>query len=263
MSTSLASPGPPWFQNGFHRYLRRLLCRHFHSIGFSGDLDFFRRLSPDDAIVIFGNHPSWWDPMIAQYLNRRLMPDRQFYAPIDAAALANYRVLSKLGFFGVELNSRNGAVDFLKHSDVVLSSKLTSLWLTPEGRFTDARDHSIAFEPGLAHICSRMTRGFVLPMAVEYIFWDERLPECLVRIGDPIAVVDFPAQSKRDWNTLLTRCLRDNQTRLAEIAIKRSTEGLTRLLHGKQGSGLFYDSVRWMKSIVTGQEFRAQHSEKW
>ena len=66
--------------------------------GFSTESESNIRFSLDAPLIIYANHPSWWDPMIAQFLNRKLCPDRQFYAPIDAKALEHYRVLGKLGF---------------------------------------------------------------------------------------------------------------------------------------------------------------------
>ena len=57
--------------------------------------------------------------MIAQFLNRKLFPDRQFYAPIDAKVLEHYHVHRKLGFYGIELGTSEGIKTF---SDSVLLS---------------------------------------------------------------------------------------------------------------------------------------------
>lgn len=145
----------------------------------------------DDPLIIYGNHPSWWDPLIAHYLNLKLLSPRQFYAPIDAAALAKYAVFAKLGFYGVNLASHSGAAAFLKQSMSILEHPQTSLWLTPEGRFCDCRDHTAPLMPGLSHLCAKLRRGLVVPMAIEYLFWEERLPECLVYFGTPLDVADF------------------------------------------------------------------------
>ena len=86
-----------WFQNGFHRFLRRYLKRHFHTIAIDRDSRSSLIVDDDQPLIVYGNHPSWWDPLIAHFLNRSLFPNRQFYAPIDADALEQYKVFANLG----------------------------------------------------------------------------------------------------------------------------------------------------------------------
>jgi hypothetical protein len=66
------------------------------------------------------------------------------------------------------------------------------LWVTPEGRFTDVRTRPAIFRPGLASLVARLDTFTLVPLAFEYTFWDERLPEILVSCGQPIAVADHP-----------------------------------------------------------------------
>ena len=173
---------PAWFQSGFHGFLRPFLKRHFHAIAIERRSRCESSMGDTAPLIVYGNHPSWWDPLIAHFLNRTLFPGRQFHAPIDAEALEQYRVFGKLGFYGVRLNTTSGAAAFLKQSMAILGSGGTAIWITPEGRFSDARDHSAELMPGLAHLCTRMSMGWALPLALEYVFWDERLPVCLAKI---------------------------------------------------------------------------------
>ena len=254
----------PWLQNGFHRYfLPRFLRRHFHTIAIERtSLDRAAHIG-DAPLVVYGNHPSWWDPLLAHFLNRALYPGRQFYAPIDASALEQYRVFGKMGFFGVQMESVSGAAAFLKQSRKIVQSPRTSLWLTPEGRFTDPRDHSVTLMPGLAHLCSKMETGFAMPLCMEYVFWEERLPECLVRIGNPVCIADH-ADSKKDfWQQLLSVRMRQTQEDLATLAIAREEEPFENLLSGNKGVGGLYDSFRRAKSWFRGQTFRASHGDKF
>lgn len=201
--------------------------------------------------------------MIAHFLTRRLLAPRQFYAPIDAAALKQYKVLAKLGFFGVDLKSNRGAANFLKTTAELLQRPGTALWLTPEGRFADARDHAAELMPGLAHLCTKMDRGVVLPVAMEYVFWDERLPECLVQIGEPVSIADHRSRSKSQWTEALTTRLRESQTDLARRAIERLPEPFENLLRGKQGASGVYDLARRLKSWASFQKFQAAHGDKF
>lgn len=214
-------------------------------------------------LLVYGNHPSWWDPLVAHFLNRHLFPGRQFYAPIDAEALDQYRVFGKLGFYGVRLNTTAGAAAFLKQSTAILNSPGTAIWLTPEGRFSDIRDHSAELMPGLSHLCSRMETGCVVPIALEYAFWNERLPVCLTRMGEPIWIQQHTDASKADWNRLVTNHLRENQVELSKLTVNRDSEAFENLIHGKVGAGGFYDFFRRIKSWSRLRRFRPQHGNQF
>jgi 1-acyl-sn-glycerol-3-phosphate acyltransferase len=239
---------PGWFQNGFHGFLRPFLSRHFHAIAIHRDSRCGAETPADVPLLVYGNHPSWWDPLVAHFLNRSLFPDRQFYAPIDAEALEQYRVFGKLGFYGVRLNTTRGAADFLKQSLAILRKPGTAIWLTPEGRFSDIRDHSAELMPGLSHLCSRMDSGCVLPLALEYVFWNERLPVCLARFGQPL------------W---IDGRLRQTQMELSQCAIQRSSDSFDNLLRGTSGAGGFYDFFRRLKSWSRLKRFRPQHGNQF
>ena len=251
----------PWLQNGFHHFLRPFLRRHFHSVAVTRGTREQCGIDAHEPVIVFGNHPGWWDPLIAHFVNHTLFAPRQFYAPIDAAALEQYGVFKKLGFYGVQMNRSRGAADFLKQSMAILHADATALWLTPEGRFTDVRDHSTPLMPGLAHLCHRLDTGYVIPLALEYVFWDERLPECLVHAGQRIKLAEHADLTKPQWDTVLSETLRGTQQTLAELAKARSSDPFENLLSGKTGAGGFYDSLRRVQSLVGGHPFRSSHRE--
>ena len=254
-------PVSNWLQNGFHRFLNFYLRRHFHTIAIDRESRCDADIDPDLPLIVYGNHPSWWDPLLAHYLNRVLFPQRQFYAPIDAVAIQQYKVFAKLGFYGVEMNAKSGAVSFLKQSTAILNAGDTAIWMTPEGRFADVRDHTATLMPGLAHLCSKMDRGYVMPIVLEYSFWEERLPECLVRMGPPVDVSQ--AFTKTEWADKLETQLRSTQTELARQVTERNAVPFQNLLSGKRGAGGLYDFFRRAKSLVTGKRFRASHGDKF
>jgi len=252
---------PEWFLGGFHRFLNAYLRRHFHAVAVERDSRPAFNADPATGLLVYANHPSWWDPLIAHFLNRALFPGRHFHAPIDAEALEQYRVFEKLGFFGVKLATAAGAATFLKTSTSILRDGSAALWITPEGRFCDVRDHTASWMPGLAHLCSRNANVLAVPLALEYVFWEERLPVCLVALGHTIASEHHPDWSKRQWNDALHSELRGAQTRLAQLAIARSPEPFDNLLPGTSGGGWVYDSCRRAKAWVTGRPFKPSHGD--
>jgi 1-acyl-sn-glycerol-3-phosphate acyltransferase len=266
MPDARSSDAPPpavsqWLQTGFHAFIHPYLRRHFHCIGVCREGFDLRRVEPGPPVIIFGNHPSWWDPLLAHYLNRRLLGGRQFHAPIDAAALRQYRVFEKLGFYGIELGTTSGAAAFLRTSMAILASGTTALWITPEGRFCDPRDHAAELMPGLAHLCTKLDRGLVIPMALEYPFWEERLPMCLANFGEPIDATTTRGWDKATWNAKLHQRLRSAQRDLSGVVIARESAAIDPLMLGRVGAGIFYDTMRRFKSWLTRSTFRPGHGE--
>lgn len=248
---------------GFRRYSRRLIRKHFHSVAFeSACLNSLGDDDPSQPLIVYGNHPGWWDPLTANYVCESCFPGRDFYAPIDAAALGQYRVLGKLGFYGIDLSSTAGAAAFLSASRAITEVPGTSIWLTPEGRFCDVRDRSAELMPGLAHLASKLTHGRVIPMAIEYVFWEERLPEMLLRFGDAISIADNASKDKHAWGHLVTEGLRRAQDQLSELAIARDIDRFTVTMRGGKGSGLMYDISRRARAFFSGTQFKATHGEK-
>jgi len=269
-------PTSAWIQKGFHRFLRRYLKRHFFFIGLHRD-GYNPEIAtsddrPGEPTIVYANHPAWWDPLIAHYVNDVLFNPRQFYAPIDAEALQQYRVFEKLGFYGIDLRSTSGAAAFLKTSMAILNAPETTLWITPEGRFCDPRDATAPLMPGLAHLCTKMSGlrdaggnsrgGRVIPMALEYLFWEERLPVCISRFGNPFRPAEHPSWDKTTWNTNLNERLRQTQRELASSAIARDPAAFESLMIGKVGAGMLYDTMRRLKSWMKWEKFRAEHGER-
>ena len=168
----------------FRRVVRRYFRQHFRAVGAQGTARLRGLTGP---IIVYGNHSSWWDPMIVVLLGEKLLPERRHYAPMDAQALEQYPILKKLGIFPVEMATTRGAVNFLATAETILNEGGV-LWVTPQGRFADPRDFPLSFKPGLGALALRMPGVPVVPLALEYPFWNERLPESLMYFGAPVYV---------------------------------------------------------------------------
>jgi len=247
-SGTLAPRVSPWLLAAFHLYLRNYLARHFHAIRVSqaSPLDIWR----DEPLVVYCNHSAWWDPLIGLVLAKHCFTNHTLHAPVDAAALGRYGILKSLGFFGAERETRRGASQFLQLSRTLLDRPGASIWLTPEGRFTDPRERDLPFQPGLAHLVSEMERGAVVPIAIEYPFWEDRLPEALVRIGAPKCVADHPFRTKLQWQESLEEALRSLQDELAELSIARRSDAFEVLLAGRGGVGALTTQTTSTQSML-------------
>lgn len=273
----------PWLMDGFQRhFLPRYLRKHFHVVAADR-----RTLTPETidgrtSLVVYCNHASWWDPMLAIYMRSVLMPAHNLYAPIDSTALEQYKIFKSMGFYGVD-GSHRGAAEFLKRSLQILHTPGSSLWLTPEGKFCDPRQLGEPLQPGLAHLAHSIQREpkganpsslnvshvrpniWFVPAAIEYVFWEERSPECLCRFGEPIQVEWHAEQvrSKDEWQALLNASLRGTQRMLAAASIARDTSQFEVLLRGSVGSWSIYDMARRSWARVRGKKVSMQHSGIW
>ena len=101
-------------------------------------------------------------------------------------------------------------------------------------------------------------------MATEYIFWEERLPEILVRFGEPVFV-----QTKNKltfapewWTTFFEKKLTDCQDSLSQESQNRQPVDFETVLRGGAGQGGIYDFWRAAKARWHGHDFRPEHGRK-
>lgn len=240
----------------FTAYARWYVWRHFHAVRVSrrGKVP---ELLDDQPLVVVMNHPSWWDPLIGLLINHHL-GGRTAYAPIDAAALERYRFFGRLGFFGVAQHSPRGARAFLETGATILREPGTALWITAQGRFTDARERPVQLRPGLGHLARRVGRLQVLPVAVEYTYWQERLPEVLIRCGAP--VIYRPAEAPAAFTGRVADQLAQAMDALATESRTRDERLFTTVAWGRVGVGGIYELWQRLVSRWRGQKYNPAHA---
>lgn len=247
----------PLLTRAFTGYVKRCqLARHFHAVRLSKA----GRPEPaaDGPLIVVLNHPSWWDPLVGLALTE-LFPGRAHYAPMDAGALRRYRFFARLGMFGVEAGTPRGAREFLRTGRAILARPGNVLWVTAQGRFVDARTRPPAVQPGVAHLVRGLERATVLPLALEYPFWDERYPEALARFGPPLVVERGADRTVAQWRERLDGLLAETQDALAAEAARRDPAAFETLVGGRAGVGGVYDGWRRLRALLRGERFRPEH----
>ncbi|MFM8413452.1 MAG: lysophospholipid acyltransferase family protein [Planctomycetota bacterium] len=255
----------PPFSQGMNRwfmwYVRRYLRRHFHAVRLLGD-GAGAAGRPDlggEPVVIYTNHPGWWDPLVFLLVGAVLYPERMSYGPIDAAALGKYKFLERIGFIGIEPGTWRGSARFLRMARAALARSDVLFWITAQGEFADPRRRPVEIRPGVGHALAAAGRGLVVPLAVEYPFWSERSPEALAAFGRVMRIGDFPGRSADDWTAALAAELTATQDRLAAAAIARAPAAFETLLSGRVGVGPAYDTIRRVGAWLRGRRFDPSH----
>ncbi len=245
----------PFVLSFFRHIVRGYFRRHFTAVRLSCASD-LAMLNPE-RLIVYANHSSWWDPMVSVLLAEKLMPSRSHYAPMDAVSLERYGILKHVGVFGVDMLTARGAAQFIRGGLAILE-RGGVLWVTPQGRFADARERPLAFKPGMAALAGKVPGGCtVLPMAIEYVFWNQRLPEVLLHIGQPVKV---QGQSTADLQPQLESALLDAMDALKLMAIARDGSAFESLQQGRVGTGGLYALGQRALALLHRRKFQAEHT---
>jgi 1-acyl-sn-glycerol-3-phosphate acyltransferase len=220
---------------------------------------------PGDAgapLVVFANHPSWWDGVAFMVLSTELLPGRRMFIPMDAAALARYGFMPRIGVFGVEAGSARGAIGFLRTSQAVLADPGHMLWMNAPGRFCDVRERPVPIAPGLVRLAELAPKARFLPLALEYPFWSEKSAEMLAGFGPPIEGVTLAAMDREARAAHLARALEATMDRLAADAISRDAARFRPVLQGRAGMGGIYQGWRRIHAMLRGEKFDPRHDPR-
>jgi 1-acyl-sn-glycerol-3-phosphate acyltransferase len=245
----------PFLVGAFRLYLRWYFWRSFHGVRLS------RTGIPAQhagrRLVIYCNHPSWWDPALLLLTMPKMFPERRGCGPIDQAQLVRYGLFTRMGMFGVDTKTAAGARAFLRTSQMILDNRTACLCITAEGRFTDARARPISLMPGLAHLARRLPDIVFLPLALEYTFWNESRPEVLMRFGTPVIAPE--TGSVAAWQASLEASLTEAMDALAAESLQRTTTNFISLFEGTAGVGGIYDLWRRAVAAASGKSFDPRH----
>src|SRR5207237_12126 len=142
----------------------------------------------------------------------------------------------------------------------ILSQPGRVFWVTAQGRFTDVRERPLGLRSGVGHLAARLDRGVVVPLAIEYAFWNERTPEALARFGEPLRIAHHPGLGGKEWTRLIEDALTRTLDTLSVEAISRDPDRFTELVSGRVGVGGVYDLWRRLKAWARGERFDPSHA---
>lgn len=242
-------------------YFERFFRRHMNALRLArwGRPDV---AAADGPLIVYSNHPAWWDAAVYVLAGARLFPAHESYAPIDRAMLARYGVLGRMGAFGIDLDSPRGGASFLAAASDILAGPTRVLWITAQGRFADCRERPLGLRPGIAHLPDIAPDALILPLAIEYAFWAERGAEACIAFGAPLRardLLDLPrAQRRERLEAELTRTL----DRLSADVQTRDPDRFTSLVEGKAGIGGVYDGWRRIVATLRGRAFDPAHHRR-
>ena len=239
-------------------YFRRFFTRHMNALRLAcwGEPQVPAGAGP---VVVYSNHPAWWDAAVYILASDRFFGTYENYAPIDAAMIGKYPIFGRIGAFGVDLDSAKGSADFLAASADILSGSNRVMWVACQGRFSDVRERPLGVRPGVARLAELNREAWFVPLALEYGFWLERGGEAFMAFGAPIRGGDLADMARPQRLRFLEAALTATLDRLSADVQARDPARFTALVEGRAGVGGVYDAWRRMKAAWRGQAFDPAH----
>lgn len=259
MSAPIQQPTPdfipaaysPRFIHYFTKFVRRMFRKSFRAVHILPEhADALARFnSPpllDKPLLILLSHSSWWDPLVSLVLHRHFTPDREPMAPMDASQLRKFGIFKKIGIFGLDPDDPRS----LEAMGAYVAERFTnnpraSLWITPQGRFTDVRA-PIEIRPGGAAIAARTPGISVLCLAIEYGFWTDQKPEVFLSLR-PVAAADGRENSTAAWHRAILEGMSENNRTLSDAVISRDPANFIAVFDSKSRAGTNWWYDLWLK----------------
>jgi 1-acyl-sn-glycerol-3-phosphate acyltransferase len=241
-----------WFRGFFRKHMRALRVAKWGMPAEYGAR----------PLVVFANHPGWWDGVAFMLLSQALFQPRRMYIPMDKAALDRYPFMRRIGVFGIETGTPRGAIAFLKLAKEVLSHHDRMLWMNAPGRFADVRERPVPIAPGMTRLPEFAPDAVFIPLALDYPFWTERKAEMLCAFGTPIEGQALAAMDREARATALSAALGATSDRLAGDAMARDPQRFEALLRGQEGMGGVFPLWRRMVAALRGQRYDPRHDPR-
>lgn len=112
------------------------------------------------AVLLVGNHFSWWDGFFAYYLNSKLLK-RKIYVMMLEEELRKRMFLNKAGAFSVKKGSRS-VIESINYAASVLDDPGNMLVMYPQGEIQSVYTMPLKFEKGIGDIIRRAKGDFQL-----------------------------------------------------------------------------------------------------
>lgn len=210
------------FIHYFNKFVRRMFRKGFHAVRIlpehAGALAEMN--GRDGPLLVLLSHSSWWDPLLSLVLHMHDSPLREPMAPMDASQLRKFGIFKKIGIFGLDPDDPKSLEAMGTYvAEKFAANPKCSLWITPQGRFTDVRK-PIEIRPGGAAIAAKTPGISVLVLAVEYGFWTDQKPEVFLS-WKPVHVATGREGSTAAWHRAILEAMGENNRILAEAVMSR------------------------------------------
>jgi chlorobactene lauroyltransferase len=169
------------FETLFAVYNRNLFRRRFAALRVRGIENLQNRKS-DLPLVLYANHSSWWDGLVAFEIGRAARLDH--FLMMEEKQLKQLFLFRRLGAFSVVRETPRESLRSINYAVEILKEKPNrALWIFPQGEILPIDARPLHFYQGLARIIEKTGECVAVPIAMRYEFLGEFKPTAFAKIG--------------------------------------------------------------------------------
>ncbi|MFP3861072.1 MAG: lysophospholipid acyltransferase family protein [Bacteroidales bacterium] len=166
-----------WYERFFRFYSRFMLSNHFRRIIINGSYTEKNR-----PVMLIGNHFSWWDGFIANYLNMVVFKKR-FHIMMLEEQLKPRMFLNKAGAYSIKKNTRD-VVNTLNYTVELMKDKNNIVVMYPQGSIQSVYHYPLEFEKGVEAILNRSQEVDVYFLVALVDYFSHRKPALTLGIKE-------------------------------------------------------------------------------
>jgi chlorobactene lauroyltransferase len=172
-----------WFEAVFSLYNRNLFGRRFASLRAAGVSSLTNR-EKRLPLVLYANHSSWWDGLVAFEIGRRARLDQ--FVMMEERELEKLFLFRRLGAFSVNRGKPREVLESINYAGRLLTERENrALWIFPQGEIVPNDARPLRFQRGLEKILEKTPACLCAPVAMRYEFLGDFKPHAFARVGAP------------------------------------------------------------------------------
>ncbi len=211
------------FEKIFVVYNRHLLKRRFNSFQVSG-LNFLTARDTNFPLIIYANHSSWWDGLVAFEIAGEAKLDA--FVMMEEKQLRKLRLFRRLGAFSVVREKPREAMQSIKYAAQVLRKDSNrAIWIFPQGEILPNDVRPFDFYNGLSKIIEKTGECYAVPVAMRFEFLGEFKPDIFIKIGKPQLIKFDGSLPLKNLTSVFEKQLAENLNALkTQILLKKTDE---------------------------------------
>lgn len=171
------------FEKIFLAYTKNLFWRRFKKLKITG-LENLHERDQNLPLILYANHSSWWDPLVAFVINQEAGLDA--FGMMEEKNLQKLKFFRRIGAFSVVRENPREAVKGIRYIVQLLKEKPNrAVWIFPQGEIQPSQIRPLKFYNGAAKIIQQTGKCFAAPVAMRYEFREDFKPVAFAQVGEP------------------------------------------------------------------------------
>lgn len=205
------------FERIFAVYNRHLLNRRFSSLHVKG-LDFLLNKNVNLPLIIYCNHSSWWDGLVAFQISDSAGLDS--FIMMEEKHLKRLFLFRLLGAFSVLREKPREAYKSIEYAArLLIKAPDRTLWIFPQGEILPNDLRPLTFYKGLSKIIKKVENCYIASLSLRYEFLGNFKPQIFVNIEKPERISFREGFNSTDLNEMLVDRLTKNLDELKNDVI--------------------------------------------